>query len=43
MSEADVDPAPGGPLPWNFLDDGRQDEVRLQADAAALRALLENT
>ncbi|MEU2232574.1 HIT family protein [Streptomyces vietnamensis] len=37
-----ADPAPGGPLPWNFLDTGHQDEARLQADAAALRALLEN-
>ncbi|MEU3607979.1 methyltransferase domain-containing protein [Streptomyces sp. NPDC035033] len=35
------DPAPGGPMPWRFLNQGRQDEQRLQADAAALRVLLE--
>ncbi|MFF8908734.1 MFS transporter [Streptomyces olivaceoviridis] len=32
--------APGGSLPWQFLDGGRQDEGRLQRDATALRALL---
>ncbi|MGK9464880.1 Diadenosine tetraphosphate (Ap4A) hydrolase [Streptomyces griseoaurantiacus] len=36
-----ADPAPGGPLPWTALDTNRPDEVQLQADAAALRALLE--
>jgi diadenosine tetraphosphate (Ap4A) HIT family hydrolase len=38
--EATVDPAPGGPLPFAVLDEGRQDEQGLQADSAALRALL---
>ncbi|WP_330351750.1 NUDIX domain-containing protein [Streptomyces sp. NBC_00582] len=37
-----ADPAPGGPLEWQFLDGGRQDEGRLQQDAAALRVLLGN-
>lgn len=37
-----TDPAPGGPLPWNVLGNGRQDEAQLQADAAALRELLED-
>ncbi|MFD8258650.1 histidine triad (HIT) protein [Streptomyces griseoluteus] len=36
------DPAPGGPLPWDVLDGGRQDEENLQADTAALRELLED-
>jgi diadenosine tetraphosphate (Ap4A) HIT family hydrolase len=36
----DIDPAPGGPLPWEFLDGGRQGEGQLKKDAAALRALL---
>ncbi|MFD3996130.1 HIT family protein [Streptomyces sp. NPDC058583] len=31
-----VDPAPGGPLPFMFLDGDRQNETRLQADATAL-------
>jgi diadenosine tetraphosphate (Ap4A) HIT family hydrolase len=34
------DPAPGRPLPFDFLDDRRQQEDRLQADALALRALV---
>jgi hypothetical protein len=34
------DPAPGRPLPFDFLDDQRQPEDRLQADALALRALV---
>jgi diadenosine tetraphosphate (Ap4A) HIT family hydrolase len=34
------DPAPGGLLPFAFLDEQRQPEERLQADVAALRALL---
>jgi diadenosine tetraphosphate (Ap4A) HIT family hydrolase len=34
------DPAPGRPLPFDFLDDRRQPEDRLQADALALRALV---
>ncbi|KOV22540.1 histidine triad (HIT) protein [Streptomyces sp. XY413] len=38
---SDTDPAPGGPLPWDVLDNGRQDEAQLLADAAALRELLE--
>lgn len=38
----DADPAPGGPLPWQFLDGGRQDEGRLQQDTAPLRTLLED-
>ncbi|MFI6112840.1 HIT family protein [Kitasatospora sp. NPDC051164] len=38
----DTDPAPGGPLPWDVLDNGRQDEAQLQAGAAALRELLED-
>ncbi|MFG3013854.1 HIT family protein [Streptomyces cinerochromogenes] len=36
----DADPAPGGPLPSEFLHGGRQDEGQLQQDAAAPRALL---
>ena len=32
------DPFPGRPLPFDLLDDGRQPEERLQADALALRA-----
>ncbi|MET7684223.1 histidine triad (HIT) protein [Streptomyces sp. NPDC005423] len=39
--EAGVDPAPGGPLPFDVLDFGRQDEDQLQADARALRQLLD--
>ncbi|MFI5977702.1 HIT family protein [Streptomyces sp. NPDC051452] len=38
--KADKDPAPGGPLPFDALDLGRQDEEQLQADARALRQLL---
>nr|WP_024126789.1 HIT domain-containing protein [Streptomyces sp. F2]AHE39526.1 Histidine triad (HIT) protein [Streptomyces sp. F2] len=38
--EAGTDPAPGGPLPFDVLDRGRQDEEQLQADARALRRLL---
>jgi diadenosine tetraphosphate (Ap4A) HIT family hydrolase len=34
------DPAPGRPLPFDFLDDQRQPEDRLQADVRALRALV---
>lgn len=34
------DPAPGRPLPFDFLDDQRQPEARLQADVLALRALV---
>ncbi|SEL25309.1 isochorismatase family protein [Streptacidiphilus jiangxiensis] len=33
------DPAPGGPMPWAFLDEGRQDEDQLLADARTLRRL----
>ncbi|MFJ3099452.1 methyltransferase domain-containing protein [Streptomyces hydrogenans] len=35
------DPAPGGPMPWKFLDEGGQDEQQLQADTASLRTLLQ--
>lgn len=38
--EAEADPAPGGPLPFEVLDLGRQDEEQLQADGRALRLLL---
>jgi diadenosine tetraphosphate (Ap4A) HIT family hydrolase/ADP-ribose pyrophosphatase YjhB (NUDIX family) len=38
--EAGIDPAPGGPLPFTFLDHGQQNEQQLQHDAAALRLLL---
>lgn len=41
--EAGRDPAPGGPLPFEVLDLGRQDEEQLQADARALRQLLNPT
>ncbi|WND40741.1 histidine triad (HIT) protein (plasmid) [Streptomyces sp. BB1-1-1] len=38
--EAGADPAPGGPLPFDVLDFGRQDEDQLQSDARALRRLM---
>lgn len=38
--EAGADPAPGGPLAFDMLDLGRQNEEQLQADARALRQLL---
>lgn len=38
--EAGVDAAPGGPVPFAVLDHGRQDELQLQRNAAALRRLL---
>ncbi|MCX4632798.1 HIT domain-containing protein [Streptomyces sp. NBC_01443] len=38
---AGVDPGPGGPLPFTFLDEGRQQEEQLQHDAARLRLLLD--
>jgi diadenosine tetraphosphate (Ap4A) HIT family hydrolase len=38
--EAGVDAAPGGPVPFAVLDHGRQDELQLQQNAAALRRLL---
>jgi diadenosine tetraphosphate (Ap4A) HIT family hydrolase len=38
--EAGIDPAPGGPLPFDMLDLGRQNEEQLQADTRALRQLL---
>jgi diadenosine tetraphosphate (Ap4A) HIT family hydrolase len=38
--EAGFDPAPGGPLPFDMLDLGRQNEEQLRADARALRQLL---
>lgn len=31
------DPLPGRPLPFDFLDNGRQPEERLQADVLALQ------
>jgi hypothetical protein len=34
------EPAPGGALPFAFLNEQRQPEDRLQADVLALRALL---
>ncbi|WP_175609288.1 isochorismatase family protein [Streptacidiphilus griseoplanus] len=34
------DPAPGGPMPWAFLDEGHQDEAQLAADVQALRLLI---
>ncbi|MFD4525534.1 HIT family protein [Streptomyces sp. NPDC058470] len=40
---ADQDPAPGGPLPFDVLDHGRQDEEQLQSDARGLRELLGRT
>ena len=36
------DPAPGRPLPFDLLDEQRQPEDRLQADALALRALVDS-
>ncbi|GHB81997.1 hypothetical protein GCM10010306_090560 [Streptomyces umbrinus] len=38
--QAGTDPAPGGPLPFMALDPGRQDKEQLQADAQALRQLM---
>lgn len=37
---AEADPAPGGPLPFTVLDEGRQDEQQLQRAATRLRLLL---
>jgi diadenosine tetraphosphate (Ap4A) HIT family hydrolase len=34
------DPFPGRPVPFDFLDDGRQPEERLQADVLALRTMV---
>lgn len=34
------DPAPGEPLPWSFLDQGRQDDAALAAAADRLKAAL---
>ncbi|MFC8536631.1 HIT family protein [Streptomyces sp. NPDC057249] len=39
-SEAGTDPAAGGPLSFDVLDLGRQNEEQLQADARGLRRLL---
>jgi diadenosine tetraphosphate (Ap4A) HIT family hydrolase len=33
------DPAPGGPLPFEYLDEGRQPEQQLLADVQALRQI----
>jgi diadenosine tetraphosphate (Ap4A) HIT family hydrolase len=41
--EAGTDPAPGGPLPFDVLDLGRQNEEQLQSDARALRQLLNHS
>ena len=35
-----LDPAPHEPLPWSFLDQGRQDDVALAAAAERLTAAL---
>jgi diadenosine tetraphosphate (Ap4A) HIT family hydrolase len=35
-----LDPAPHRPLPWSFLDEGRQDDPALAAAAERLRAAL---
>jgi len=35
-----LDPAPNGPLPWSFLDQGRQDDAALAIAADQLRAAL---
>jgi diadenosine tetraphosphate (Ap4A) HIT family hydrolase len=35
-----LDPAPHRPVPWSFLDDGRQDDTALAAAAERLRAAL---
>jgi diadenosine tetraphosphate (Ap4A) HIT family hydrolase len=35
------DPFPGRPVPFDLLDDGRQPEERLQADALTLGAMVE--
>jgi diadenosine tetraphosphate (Ap4A) HIT family hydrolase len=36
------DPVPGHPLPFDFLDNQRQPEDRLQADALALRSVVDS-
>ncbi|HVQ87776.1 MAG TPA: HIT family protein [Actinomycetes bacterium] len=36
------DPAPHGPLPWSFLDDGRQDLTLLSKGTDALRSALDH-
>ncbi|WP_329020614.1 HIT family protein [Streptomyces sp. NBC_01601] len=41
--EVGADPAPGGPLPFDALDLGRQNEEQVQADARELRQLLRST
>ena len=35
-----LDPAPNGPLPWAYLDQGRHDEAQLHADANTVRQAL---
>ena len=35
-----LDPAPHAPLPWSYLDQGRQDDTELAAIAARLTAAL---
>jgi hypothetical protein len=37
------DPLPGRPVPFDLLDNGRQPEERLRADALALRALVRSS
>jgi diadenosine tetraphosphate (Ap4A) HIT family hydrolase len=36
------DPVPGHPLPFDFLDNQRQPEARLQADVLALRTTVDS-
>jgi diadenosine tetraphosphate (Ap4A) HIT family hydrolase len=35
-----LDPAPNEPLPWSYLDEGRQDDAMVVAAARRLRAVL---
>ena len=35
-----LDPAPNGPLPWIYLDQDRQDDAQLHADAKSVRRAL---
>jgi diadenosine tetraphosphate (Ap4A) HIT family hydrolase len=40
IPRAPLDPAPNGPLPWTYLDRGRQDPDVFAADAADLKSAL---
>lgn len=40
IPRAPLDPAPNRPLPWSYLDEGRQPEDDLHAAAARLRSAL---